>query len=571
MTIKSVPLAALCPPKGNPRRSLDKTRIQGLADSIKADGVLQNLVVEPAESGKYRVISGRRRFLALNLLKRQGAIDEDYRVPVEIRKDLGEEDALRIATVENVQREPLEPIDEADAFAALLQKGATVEDVAVKAGISVQTVRRRVALAGLCQEVKKAVTKGDIPLSVAEAMTLGTEEQQKHLLGCIREGAELDRDNVRHMLIGEKPSAAMAIFPLDRYTGVLTSDLFGEEETTFFEDVDQFFVLQETAVEQLAEEHRAKAAWVEVLNVYSVPWWQYRDAEKGEASGVVINLSPSGRVEVKKGLVRHEVRREVAEETKEAPSAPKERSDFSASLVRYVALQKTVAVQATLLEHPRKAKEVAAVQLLLAFGVNGSVRIDLHPFVTAFADMAKTPMAYDVVQAEAHRLLGNLDLANGCDQGLPKLAEGRWKSPLDLYRAVTTLEDSHLDRLIVAVILLSFGQDTDTLQATESHFNQVALDLGVAMRRWWVPDATFLSYLRRDRLEAIARASGATVRMGKLKDYTKKTLVEALAKHFERTADSSAVLSEADQRGRAWLPKIMSFSASEVMATRENI
>src|ERR1700719_421625 len=86
MTLKTVALSALSPSKDNPRRHIDQDAIAGLAESIKTDGVLQNLVVAKNGDGKFRVVSGSRRFLALKLLKRQGVIEGDYKVPVEIRK-----------------------------------------------------------------------------------------------------------------------------------------------------------------------------------------------------------------------------------------------------------------------------------------------------------------------------------------------------------------------------------------------------------------------------------------------------------------------------------------------------
>ncbi len=85
---KNVALSALRPSKDNPRRSVDQATIAGLAESIKADGVLQNLVVKQEKEGCFRVISGNRRLLALKLLKRQGSIQADYKVPVEIRNNL---------------------------------------------------------------------------------------------------------------------------------------------------------------------------------------------------------------------------------------------------------------------------------------------------------------------------------------------------------------------------------------------------------------------------------------------------------------------------------------------------
>jgi ParB family chromosome partitioning protein len=220
MTLKNVALSALCPSKDNPRRHLDKDAIAGLAESIKTDGVLQNLVVEKNGDGMFRVVSGSRRFLALKLLKRQGVIDGDYKVPVEIRS-LEEGDALRIATIENVQRADLDPIDEAEAFARMLQNGASLDDVSAKTGLSEQTIRRRVALSDLCDEVKDAIQKGEVPLGIAEAMTLGTHEQQRSLLSDLREGAELDRESIRDMLCAQRPSVAIAIFPLEKYSGTL--------------------------------------------------------------------------------------------------------------------------------------------------------------------------------------------------------------------------------------------------------------------------------------------------------------------------------------------------------------
>src|SRR3546814_11916741 len=89
-------------------------------------------------------------------LRDRGDIDDAYKVPVEIRKDLDEPQLVRLATVENVQREPLDPIDEADAFAALLQNGAAIEEVAAQTGVSKSTVRRRLALAPLCGEIGRA-------------------------------------------------------------------------------------------------------------------------------------------------------------------------------------------------------------------------------------------------------------------------------------------------------------------------------------------------------------------------------------------------------------------------------
>lgn len=568
MTYKMVPLASLLAPKENPRRIFDSSLIEGLAESIRTDGVLQNLLVEPAENDKYRIVAGKRRFLALKLLKKRHAIGGDYKVPVEVRKDLAEADALRIATVENVQREPLNPIDEADAFAAMLQSGATIEDIGAKTGLSDPTVRRRLALANLCKEAKEQARAGDLPLGIAEALTLGNEEQQRAILSEFKAGAELDRDAIRDMLLGEKPSAAIAFFPLDKYTGTVTRDLFGEEKLTFFDDVQEFFVLQKEAVAELAEKYRKRFDWVDVLNVYTVPWWQYREAEKGdEKGGVVINLSPTGRVEVRERLARHEVKEEVAQETLETSIAPKERRAYGPSLLRYVANHKSIAIQAALMANLRKAKEVAAV-LLLGRHNGGAVSITPHPCLAYFGQSEKTPKAYIEMEAHARRLAQTIGLlprskkANGAAVD-PNLSHGG--DSLSLYAAVQQMSEEDLDALVIHLLILAFGQEhLEELDSGDSFFNRIGQDLCVAMREWWTPDKSFLSGLKRHQLAEVAAESGASLQFGKLKEMSKKELVDALVRYFERTANPKVKLDEHDAKGREWLSGMLKFPAEAV-------
>lgn len=569
MTLKTVPLSALSPSKGNPRRHIDKDAIAGLAESIKTDGVLQNLVVEKCGEGAFRVISGSRRFLALKLLKRQGVIDGNYKVPVEVRK-FGDGDSLRIATIENVQRSDLAPMDEAEAFARMLQSGASIDDVAAKTGLSDQTIRRRVALSDLCEQVKEAVRSGEVPLGIAEALTLGTHDQQRAVLRDLREGAEFDRESIREMLCAQKPAVSDAIFSVERYTGTLTRDLFANEETTYFDDVDQFVALQKEAVDVLADKHRQKAAWVDVFNSYGVPWWQYGEARKGKRGGVVINLHPSGRVEIKKGLVRHQVKEEVVEVTQETPEAPKERPDVSAGLLRYAALHKSIAVQAALVQNPRRAKEVVAVCLLLGLVPSKRLRIDVHPCFTAWEGAERKPKAFVVVSAELSRLLQPLGVL--FDAGARLLSANGWDdTPSALYRAVQGLSDDDLDRLSVLLVVLSFGQRSiDELDTSESLFNRVATDLGVSMRDWWTPDVEFLNLLRKEQLESAAHECGASLHMGKLKSYGKKELADTLATYFARTADPDAALYEHDSKGRSWLPGAFLFPATPAATAKEH-
>ena len=134
MTLRTVPLSSLEPGRGNPRKAMDRNGLEGLAASIRNDGLLQNLVVRPVK-GKgqhYRIVSGERRYRALKLLEERSEVDGDYAVPVEIRASLSKDDSLRIATVENLRRQNLTPLEEAAALTKLIHKGATLDDVAAQ-------------------------------------------------------------------------------------------------------------------------------------------------------------------------------------------------------------------------------------------------------------------------------------------------------------------------------------------------------------------------------------------------------------------------------------------------------
>lgn len=571
MTIQTIPLNKLTVAEGgNPRRSMDAAALEGLAASIKADGLLQNLVVRKA-GRKFRIVSGERRYRALSLLAERGDIEKDHPVPVEVRGDLTEADALRLATVENVQREQLAPMDEAEAFATLLSEGASLEDVAAKAGVSVLTVKRRVALASLCDEAKALVREGVFSLSVAEALTLGTHDQQRAVIERLEQGYSYDADDLREMLTGEKPAVSLAIFPMEQYAGTVTADLFADDDNTFFDDAEQFYRLQSEAVEALAAHHReAGAAFVEVLTEGYVAWWQFREAEDGEQGGVVIHFKPSGRVEVREGLVKKDVRPSVAEETAEAPSAPKPQPEYSGPVIRMMNAHKSLAVMEALMANPRKAKEVAVINLLNAYDWTGRVRLDAHPALAHFAQADGQPTAYLAIEREAQDVVNTLGLGEAKRHAYARPVRGAWeqlltetKNPTALYEVLRGFSDAELDQLHLFLTALTFGQgNMDALDTGDSLFNRVAADLDVAMRDSWVPDEAFLTRRRKDQLEAIAKESGAIARLGRMKDYSKTQLAAALARHFQRCAEGDTTIpEEMRNRANAWLPDAMRFPA----------
>ena len=557
-SIQTVPLNQLQPNEANPRTSFDPQRIEELAATIRQHGVLQNLVVKRAKGRKvaYTVVAGGRRLRALQRLRERGELPGDYPVPVLIRTDLDDTDTLQAAVIENVQREPLDPLDEAYAYAKLLQNGTSVDEISAETGVSSTTIRRRLVLTSLVAPAQDTLRNQQISLAQAEALTLGSVDAQHELVSRLLDAQDYSATELRAILLDERIPVAVAIFDREKYTGTVTTDLFADDDSTYFDDVGQFWALQRQAVTALAERRRETAAWVEITEHYTIPYWQYREARNGEKAGVLVNLSPTGRVEVRDGLVKHDVSIPTADVSADSPLAPRPKPAYSAALCEIVAHEKSLAVQAALLADPRKAKEVAVV-LMLAVNDCYDRPLDLTPHrcLHTGAEAPEPSKGYAAVEQHARTLAAHV-LLEAADEVKPvwrQLLKTR-RDAASLYSAVKALSDADLDALHLLLPILCVGQgDGDRLDTQNSFFNQVAGDLQVDMRQWWRPDAAYLKRRTKAQLLEIAQDSGAVDTLGSLVKHTKTELVTALCGYFASEADAA----------RDWLPGAMRFPAIE--------
>jgi len=151
------------PRKDQPRKIFDAEALASLADSIAANGLIQPIVVRQTESGMYQIIAGERRWRACKLA---GLIE----VPV-IVMNLDDKSTAEVALIENLQREDLNPLEEAKAYRSLIDDyGMTQEDISKRIGKSRSAVANSLRLLDLPEEVLKLVSDGD--LSAGHARTL---------------------------------------------------------------------------------------------------------------------------------------------------------------------------------------------------------------------------------------------------------------------------------------------------------------------------------------------------------------------------------------------------------------
>ena len=542
MTIQTVTLAQLEASAGNPRKAFDETSIIGLAQSIKADGLLQNLVVAKPKgrTKKFMIISGERRFRAMQHLLSQGEISQDFTVPVEVKENLTEEEILRIATIENVQRENLSPLEEATAISALVQNGEKLDEILAKTGLSVGVIKRRLALLNLTEAGKEALANKEISLSIAEALAVGTVEQQDEALDDVLGGYLDSADDIKERFFGNLPSVADAIFPKELYTGTYATDLLSDDKSTFFNDVEQFIALQRAAVENLVKEYQEKREWVEFIEG-SFQSWQFKRTADGEVGGTVICMSHWGGVEVHDNLVKPT--KMDTQTTKALREKPK--TTYPAPLCRYMSMHKSVAVQAALIANPRKAMELAVIQKLSKYKAHG-----LHQYFVK--DETESP-ALRYVEEQASIVLETLE---SC--GFKKGERGVlsfFNSEEKLYDVVTGLSDAQLTTTLLTLSSMEFGQFSSDVLDTKSSslLNRFAVDMGVNMQHSWWADEDFLRRRNKIQLQKIINEAGFSSQFASVADYKKGELVKKLAKLFAK--------SFSENGHSQWVPEAMQFPA----------
>ena len=168
------------PDPEQPRKEFDDDAIQELADSIKTLGLIQPLVVRPLGNGTYRLVAGERRWRAARLAKLES-------VPVIIR-ELSDSQAALVALVENLQREDLNPVEEANGYRSLMDKyDMSQTQIAEAVGKPRSTVSNSLRLLTLGDYAREAVGRGELSTGHAKLLAGLDEQKQKELTDAIIE------------------------------------------------------------------------------------------------------------------------------------------------------------------------------------------------------------------------------------------------------------------------------------------------------------------------------------------------------------------------------------------------
>ena len=298
-----------------------------LADSIAAVGLLQGLVVKRKPRGKFAVIAGRHRLLALSRLAEGGKVKPTMPVPCRIApKDA---DLPEISLTENVMRVPVHPADEFEAFQRLILNGKSVADVAARFGVTEAVVLRRLALEPEIDH--QAISR----CRRAYAPELPLSAEAKAEIDNLKE----ERDNLVNQF---------------EHDGDDAEDADGDPLYDRIDEIDRRI--------QAIRRNR-KAA--------------YPDEAKANC-GVAVSIGHNGepafvygllRKEDEKAIATQETRTEVMQPTEAVPEPQLESPAYSAALIETLTQHKTAAIAAELSQHPAIALAALVHALVLSESV----------------------------------------------------------------------------------------------------------------------------------------------------------------------------------------------------------
>lgn len=208
--LQQLPLELVQRGKYQPRRDMDPQALEELAQSIRNHCVMQPIVVRPVEGGRYEIIAGERRWRA----SQQAGLE---RVPALVR-EVPDEAAIAMALIENIQREDLNPIEEAVALQRLQQEfQLTQQQVADAVGKSRVSVSNLLRLIALPEEIKTLLSHGDLEMGHARALLgLPADQQVEGARHVVARGLTVRQTEalVRQWLSSkEKPKAEVKVDP----------------------------------------------------------------------------------------------------------------------------------------------------------------------------------------------------------------------------------------------------------------------------------------------------------------------------------------------------------------------
>ncbi len=349
----------------NPRKHFEIVPLQELADSIQAQGLLQNLVVRPhaTKTGEYELIAGERRHRAYELLIKAGKAKREDQLPVQVRK-LDDREASLIALLENVERNDLTPMEEAEAFAGLKKNGMLPKDIGRAIGKTERFVQKRIRLVADLDDVAVVALKdGTISVEQANVLAMVPKEKHQELVNEIANGNVGDTEQLKDLATEQLVPVGKQGFPLEAYKGefVIDDEVSGRSPQRWFKDTAQVQKLIKAAIGEKRAKLEGKHAFVEVKKSEhgtSRPWdWDKADKPTTTTGALIVWCPGTAEIEV------HAPVRKPAPRT-QTSSSPVKVNPYGHDFINFYDGLATDALLAAIAGNPALSLRVAAWQAI---------------------------------------------------------------------------------------------------------------------------------------------------------------------------------------------------------------
>jgi ParB/RepB/Spo0J family partition protein len=530
-------LQVLHPSPLNPRKHFDEDAIADLAASIRTDGILLPLLVRHANrpgnrpidgigDGHLEIIAGERRYRAAQLLVMQGHFATDAKAPIRLIDPCSDRKLRELALTENVARKDMTPLEEAEAFAGLVEEGAAPSEIADVVGLTTRTVQKRLRLVkDLTPQVRAALEEGKISVETANVLAACCPKRsQGETLEKLGNGWWRTTAQLKSALLGSAIPESVAEFKVDQYKGDWTVD--EDSGLRYFSDGAQFRRLQVAAAKDKVAALGSRFAWAKLWDfavdgMFSRYSSGFSHLPDHELAGAIVYVDETGKIEVFKGFARDaDVRAasRVAEGKPAIPPAPPVTKGHCAHAAR----RKTEAMQIAVAQSPAMAIRLACLGLL--GGDGRAVKIK------AVAVEHDDQVIAEPVQATIRRLLDGIH-KDGIKFGADGVTLGsHWSIDFAaMWQFLTKLSAAEATELFAALVALRCGTfsgydpglgDESAALAIAGSLDLIGreAEIGLTIR----PDD--LEGLRKDTLIAVCKSAEVggeltDMRVGELKPY----------------------------------------------------
>jgi len=555
MKLDFIPIDKLFVDATNMRHGRKHPDVSDILPSVRKRGVLQTLLVRPAnDDGLFGISAGRRRFRAATIVagERQGeagADPEPYLVPCGILDDGDDADALEASMLENMARLDPDEVSQWESFVRLVKEGRTPEEIGLTFALPDLAVRRVLALGNLLPRIRDLYRREEIDVPSIRMLTLASKRQQQAWLA-LHDDPEAHCPTGRRLKTwlfgGREIKVEFALFNMAEVGLETVSDLFGED--TFFADTEAFWAAQDAAIEVRRDLYLAEG-WSDVIllprDAYFASW-QYEKRAKRKGGMIFVETRASGEVIFHEGLIDRHAALKAERNESATPVAKTPRAELTSTLTTYCDLHRHAAVRAVLADAP-----ATALRLMVAHVIVGSSlwRVQIEPHATnsdAVRESVETCLGETAFDGHRRHVLDLL----GFDAERPHVVRSRdnQEELVAVFRRLLALPD--LD--VLAIIAVVMGE---TLVSGHAVIEALGVHLSVEMADHWAADAVFFDLLRdKEVLRGIvAEVAGESV---------------AAANANEKTKGLKQIVGDclAGENGRAkvenWVPRWMVFPPS---------